>query len=137
MIFIALTVHFCAGNLLFIHYSLLINCSLDSNHHPSDLKWRKNCIILRGFELASFQSAFHAATTELLYKCLWWFGDFSCIPHSKTTLIKFVVWFYFSFFRACSNFLYIASLSIWVVRVVDCRCDGSRFKYLQNFSCDS
>ena len=43
MIFIALTIHFWAENLLFIHYSLFIYCSLDSNNHPSDLKWRKKC----------------------------------------------------------------------------------------------
>ena len=49
----------------FIIYSLFIYCSLDSNHHPSDLKWRKKCKILRGFEPASFKSIFHAATTEL------------------------------------------------------------------------
>ena len=41
MIFIALTVCFCAGNVLFIPYSLFIYCmyySLDLNQHPSDLK---------------------------------------------------------------------------------------------------
>ena len=65
MIFIALTLQFWAGSLLFIHYLLFIYCFLDSNHHPSDLKWRKKCKILRGFEPASFKSAFHAATTEL------------------------------------------------------------------------
>ena len=65
MIFIALTLQFWAGSLLFIHYLLFIYCFLDSNHHPSDLKWRKKCKILRGFEPASFKSIFHAATTEL------------------------------------------------------------------------
>ena len=39
MFFIELTIRFCAGNLLFIPYSLFMFCSLDLNqHHSSDLK---------------------------------------------------------------------------------------------------
>ena len=123
MIFIELTKRFCARNLLFIPYSLFMFCSLDLNqHHSSDLKWKKKCKILRGFENVS----------------VLFLGDFSCIPSPETTLVKFVVWFYTSlFFGVCSNILYITSLSSWVVRVVDCRFEGCRFKSLQNCLCDS
>ena len=121
-----------------IHYLFLIPylymyCSLDSNQHPSDLKWRKKFRILRGFELLiCIPCCYHWAISAWNISC-----DFSCLASPETTLVKFVVWFYFSFFRTCSNFLHITSFRSWVVRVVDCRFEGCRFKSLQNFSCDS
>ena len=50
----------------FIIYSLFIY-ALFSGFEPTSFrfKMKKKCKILRGFEPASFKSAFHAASTEL------------------------------------------------------------------------
>ena len=109
----------------FIIYPLFFIHVLFPGFEPTSFfrfEMKKKCKILRGFENVS----------------VLFLGDFSCIPSPETTLVKFVVWFYTSlFFGVCSNILYITSLSSWVVRVVDCRFEGCRFKSLQNCLCDS
>ena len=115
MIFITWTIHFLAGNLLFIHYSLFIIHILFPGFKTKSFKFemKKKCKILRELESASIKSAFYTHTTELQMSVL-----FEVIAGVYPTSL---------FLWPCSNFIYITSFSSWVVGVLNCRCEGCRF----------
>ena len=96
MIFIPLTVCFCDGNLLFIYYSYTVPW-IQTN---SLQNWNEEKNVKYWEDLNMYPFHLHSMLLPLSYICIsvcaiW--CDFSCIPSPETTLVKFVIWFYFFF----------------------------------------
>ena len=122
MIFLALTVNFCAGNLFLFLIPYSYTCTvpwirtniLQIYNEENNVKLWED-LNLHPFNLFSM-------LLPLSYKCLIclrWFQLYTQ-PRNYTRKI-------------CG---FILRLSSWDVRVEDCTCEGCRFKSLQNFSCD-
>ena len=104
----------------------------------SFLIWNKKVKVKNWTDLNNYPSDLHSMRLKLSYSIS--DRDNYCIfsiqyiqPRNYTCkLFCLILKQFYIFF-----FVTLTSLNSWVVSIVDCSCEGCRFKSLHNFSCDS